>query len=62
MYKLKKKNPTLEKILCGLNDICNVSCILEFTLFADDMNIIYRHDSATSLYNTLNTELEKLNS
>ena len=67
---------SLESILCGvpqgsilgptlfnlyLNDICNVSSILEFTLFADDTNIIYSHDSATSLCNTLNTELVKLN-
>ena len=67
---------SLESILCGdpqgsilsptlfnlhLNDICNVSSILEFTLFANDTNIFYSHDSTTSSCNTLNTELEKLN-
>ena len=44
-----------------INDICNVSSILEFTLFADDTNIICSHDSTTSSCNTLNTELERLN-
>ena len=67
---------SLERILCGvpqgsilgptlfnlyLIDICNVSSILEFTLFADDTNIIYSHDNTTSLCNTLNTELEVIN-
>ena len=60
--EIKDTTSSLEKILCRLNDICNVSCIYEFTLFADYMNIIYSHDSTTSLYNTLNTELEKFNS
>ena len=73
--QIKGTKSSLEIILCGvpqgsilgptlfnlcLNDICNVSRILEFTLFADDTNIIYSHDSTTSLCNTLNTELEKL--
>ena len=34
--------------------------LLEFTLFADDTNIIYSHDSTTSLCNTLNAELKNL--
>ena len=34
---------------------------MEFTLFADDTNIIYSHVSTTSLCNTLNAELKKLN-
>ena len=74
--QIKGTNSSQEIILCSvpqgsvlgptlfnlyLNDICNVSSILEFTLFADDTSIIYSHDSTTSLRNTLNTELEKLN-
>ena len=70
--QIKGTQSSLERILCGvpqgsilgptlfnlyLNDICNVSSILEFTLFADDTNVIYSHDSTTSLCNTLNTEL-----
>ena len=67
--QIKGNKSSLERILCGvpqgsilgptlfnlyLNDICNVSSIWEFTLFADDTNIIYSHDSKTSLCNTLN--------
>ena len=74
--QIKGTKSSLKRIICGvlqgsilestlfnlyLNDICNVSSILEFTLFADDTNIIYSHDSTTSSCNTLNTELEKLN-
>ena len=74
--QIKGTKSSLERIICGvlqgsildptlfnlyLNDICNVSSILEFTLFADDTSIIYSHDSTTSLCNTLNTELERLN-
>ena len=73
--QIKETKSSLKRIPCGvpqglilgptlfnlyLNDICNVSSILEFTLFADDTNIIYSHDSTTSLCNTLNTEIEKL--
>ena len=74
--QIKETKSNLESILCGvpqcsilgtklfnlyLNDICNVSNILEVTLFADATNIIHCHDSSTSLCSTLNTELEKLN-
>ena len=72
----KGTKSSLERILCGvpqgsihgptlfnlyLNDICNVSTIWEFTLFADDTNIISSHDSTTSLCSTLHAELRKLN-
>ena len=75
MYKLKEQNNPW-KIFCGFqqgsilgpklfylcpNDICNVSSILEFALFADNTSFIYSHESTTSSCNTLNTELEKLN-
>ena len=74
--QIKGTKSYLEQILCGvpqgsilspallnlyLNDICNVSSILEFTSFADDTNIIYSHYSTTSSCITRNTELEKLN-
>ena len=66
-FQIKGTKSPPERILCGvpqgsilgptlfnlcLNDICNVSSILEFTLFADDTNIIYSHDSTTSLCNS----------
>ena len=72
----KGTKSSLERIPCGvpqglilgptflnlcLNDICHVSSILEFTLFADDTNIMYSHDSTTSSCNILNAELQKLN-
>ena len=76
-YVLNKgTKPSLEIILCGvpqgsilgptlfklyLNDIYNVSSILEFTLFADETNIIYSYDSTTSLCNIFNAELARLN-
>ena len=44
-----------------LNDICNVSSILEINLFKVDTNIIYSHDSTISLCSTLNAEIKKLN-
>ena len=74
--QIKGTKSSLKRILCGvqqnsilgptlfhlyLNDICNASSILEFTLFSDDTNIVYSHDSTTSLCSTLNTELQKLN-
>ena len=67
--QIKGTKSNLENIPCGvpqgsilgpkllnlyLNDIFNVSSILEFNLFADDTIIIYSHDSTTSC-NTLNT-------
>ena len=51
--------PTLFNLY--LNGICNASSILDFTLFADNTNIVYSHDNTTSLCNTFNTELKKQN-
>ena len=60
--QIKGTKSNQERILCGvpqgsiigttlfnlyLNDICNVSIILVFTLFADDTNIICSHNSTT---------------
>ena len=44
-----------------INDICNVSKILKFVLFADDTNIIYPDAYVKNLNNVVNTELVKLN-
>ena len=48
-----------------INDICNVSKILKFVLFADDTNILYSDANVknllTYLNNVVNTELDKLN-
>ena len=73
MYKLKELNPPWKEFYvvfckvqflalhCLIYFLMTFSSILEFTLFADDTNIIYSHDSTTSLCNTLNAELKKLN-
>ena len=44
-----------------INDICNVSKILKFVLFADDTNILYSDANVNNLNNVVNSELDKLN-
>ena len=51
--------PTL--FLLFINDICNVSKLLKFVLFADDTNIFLDDVSLNSLKNNVNQELENLN-
>ena len=46
--------------LLYINDICNVSQILEFILFADDTNVFYSHQDLHYLMNTMNKEMNKL--
>jgi len=43
-----------------INDICNVSSLLHFILFADDTNIFRSDKNLNSLINTINSELKKL--
>ena len=43
-----------------INDICNISKILKFTLFADDTNIFYSNIDIDILYKQLNNELSRL--
>ena len=42
------------------NDICNVSKVLDFILFADDTNIFFSHKDERLLSQTLNSELLSL--
>ena len=44
-----------------INDICNVSDVLKFVLFADDTNIFCSHNSISSLCRIIEDELVKLN-
>ena len=44
-----------------INDICNVSKLLELILFADDTNIFLSGSDYASICNILNVELNKLN-
>ena len=46
--------------LLYINDLPNISKILNFYLFADDTNIYYESDSLNDLERTINKELDKL--
>ena len=46
--------------LLFINDICNVSNLLKFVLFADDTNIFCSNENVGVLQDTLNRELAKL--
>ena len=46
--------------LIYINDLCNVSKVLEFILFADDTNIFFSHNDPNFLMELVNTELKKL--
>ena len=40
-----------------MNDLCNVSQVVQFILFADDTNILLSGNNLTDLFDTLNKEL-----
>ena len=46
--------------LVCINDLCNVSKVLELILFADDTNIFYSHTDASYLMEVVNLELKKI--
>ena len=46
--------------LLYINDLCNVSKVLDFILFADDTNIFFSHKDPIFLVELVNTELQKL--
>ena len=48
--------------LLYVNDLNQVSAILEPIMFADDTNLFYSHKNINSLFNTVNEELIKINS
>ena len=45
---------------CYINDLPNISKILNFYLFADDTNIYYENDSLEEMEKIINIELKKL--
>ena len=45
-----------------VNDVCNVSSLLRFVLFADDTNIFLPGDDVKEISKTLSKQLHKLNS
>ena len=46
--------------LIDINNLCNVSKVLEFILFADGTNIFFSHNDPNFLMELVNTELQKL--
>ena len=46
--------------LLYINDICNVSQLIEIVLFADDTNIFFSHKEPQYVINILNREMKKL--
>ena len=46
--------------LIYINDLCNVSKVLEFIIFADDINIFFSHNDPNFHMELVNTELQKL--
>ena len=47
-------------IIIYMNDICNVSKVFKFILFADDTNLFYCDSNSNELNRRTNTELSKL--
>ena len=45
---------------CYINDMCDVSKVLDFILFADDTNIFFSHKNVDVIEKTLNEELPNL--
>ena len=65
----------LQNVICGvaqgsilgpklfllyINDICNVSNILDFILYADDTNVFYKHENSDMMCKIVSVELDKL--
>ena len=46
--------------LLYINDICNVSNILHFILYADDTNVFYKHENIDMMCKIVSVELDKL--
>lgn len=46
--------------LIYINDICNVSKLLHMVLYADDTNIFFSDADVHKLFNTVNSEMDKL--
>ena len=46
--------------LLYFNDICNVSNMLDFILFADDTNAFHRHEETDMMCKIVCVELDKL--
>ena len=52
--------PGPKLFLIYINDLCNVSDIVKFILFADDTNIFYSDDNLNVLNDVIHQEMDKL--
>ena len=43
-----------------INDICNVSNMLDFILYADDKNVFHKHENNDMMCKIVSVELDKL--
>ena len=46
--------------LLYINDICNVSNMLDFILYADDTSVFYKHENIDMMCKIVSVELDKL--
>ena len=46
--------------LLYINDICNVSNMLDFILYADDTSVFYRHENIYKMCKIVSVELDNL--
>ena len=73
VVRINNKSSSLSNISCGvpqgsilgpllfliyINDLCNCSSLLHFTLFADDTSILYKHKDLITGARVMNSELE----
>ena len=46
--------------LVYINDICNVSNMLDFIPYADDINVFHKHENIYMMWKIVSIELDKL--
>ena len=46
--------------LLYINDICKVSNMLDFILYADDTNVFYKHENIDMMCKIVSVEIDKL--
>ena len=53
--------PGPKLLIIYINEICNISPTLKFTLFADDTNIFYSGNNINNMYKSISRELNIVN-
>ena len=60
MWSTSGLYPRSQIVILYINDICNISSVLDFILFADDTNIFCSGKDLDSLRRTVSSEINKL--